>query len=57
MFVVNQIGQVVQSQNLGELATGEHNFTFDISNLNAGVYQLQLQSNNGIITRRIVVMD
>ena len=57
MSILNQLGQEVQVQNLGELNTGKYNFNIDTGNLIAGVYQIRLESNNSVITRKIVVTD
>lgn len=54
LTVVNAIGQVVLNKNFGIL-NGKNNLDFDASQLTKGIYSLQINTNNKIITKRIVV--
>ncbi|WP_324673669.1 FG-GAP-like repeat-containing protein [Hymenobacter sp. GOD-10R] len=49
--VVNSLGQVVLTQNLAAHATPE----LPLAQLAAGVYSLQLQTSQGLVTKRLVV--
>jgi hypothetical protein len=52
--VVNLLGQIVQSKNLGQLNTGEQNMEVDLNQLDAGIYFLRLQLNDEMKTVKFV---
>ncbi|WP_046244883.1 T9SS type A sorting domain-containing protein [Hymenobacter terrenus] len=52
--ITNALGQVVQTRQLKSSIAGS-TIDFDVSNLAAGVYSLQLKSGNDLVVKRIVV--
>lgn len=55
LTVVDALGRVVKSQNLSAAAVGARNLSLDLSTEKAGVYTLQIQTADGIATRKLVV--
>ncbi len=54
--LINTLGQVVSSNNLGTVDSGDNNISLDVANLNSGVYAVKIQLGNGQqVTRQIVV--
>ena len=53
--VYNAIGEAVVLYNAGTLATGSHSVSLDMSNLSAGVYLVNINSGNAVITKKITV--
>ena len=52
--VYDQTGQLVQTLSEGYLIAGTHQFTFDASNLKAGLYLVKYTTNSGVISRKIM---
>ncbi len=48
LSVFNAMGVLVQSQNLGDLASGEHTVSLESGNLPAGSYRVVLQGKEGV---------
>jgi hypothetical protein len=53
--VITTSGQEVQAVNAGMLNAGENNVNVDLSNLNAGVYYVQLKTDFGVFTKPVTV--
>lgn len=54
--IINTLGQVVLTNNLGTLDSGDSNVGLDVSNLNSGVYAINIALGNGQqVTRQIVI--
>lgn len=51
--VVNVLGAKVFAQNLGEKATGAHNYNLSAENLPAGIYMVNLVVNDAIYSTRV----
>ena len=51
--LMNVIGQVITSERKDNITNGE--FTFDVSNMPAGMYMVRVKANNESITRRLVI--
>lgn len=55
--VVNSLGQVVMENPMGELTAGEHSVQLSVSGLAAGAYYLRMTSNEGVITRDLLITE
>lgn len=53
MNVLNTLGQVVYAQNFGTLPAGEQRFDFDGSDLEAGMYLINITVGEQVITKRV----
>lgn len=54
--ISNTLGQVVKTQNIGKLAAGQNGqATFNVADLNTGVYFCTIEANGQRATKRIVV--
>jgi hypothetical protein len=51
----NMLGQVVLKENLGQLNAGDHNYSFDASNLENGLYQVTLTVGDGTVTKNMTI--
>jgi hypothetical protein len=56
LLVFNSIGALVQTQDLGELSTGEFNQKLDATNLNSGSYRVVLQGKEGVAQTQWVIV-
>jgi hypothetical protein len=53
--MVNALGQVVYSTNLGTLTAGEQNYSLDASNLNNGLYFVNIRVGNSTVTKKVSI--
>jgi hypothetical protein len=53
--IVNTLGQVVASQNLGTMKEGAHTISLKTENLNTGVYFVKVKVGSETMTQRVVV--
>jgi hypothetical protein len=54
--LINTLGQVVSTNNLGTIDSGDSNISVDVANLTSGVYAINIQLGNGQqVTRQIVI--
>lgn len=53
--VLNNIGQVMMNENLGKLNAGHQTYTLDASALSSGLYFVEIQTGNSVVTRKISV--
>ena len=53
--MVNALGQVVSSTNLGTLTAGEQNYSLDASNLNNGLYFVNIRVGNSTVTKKVSI--
>lgn len=53
--IINMVGQKVGSINGGNMAAGNHNVQLNIGGLAAGVYFVNLQTGNEVITQKLIV--
>lgn len=56
VIITDNLGKVVSHENLGSLSQGAHQYTFDVSNLKAGVYQYTILTENGKLTKTMSVI-
>jgi hypothetical protein len=56
VIVTDMLGKVVSKENLGPLSQGTHQYTFDVSNLNAGIYHYTILTENGKLTKSMSVV-
>ncbi|NVO02657.1 MAG: Omp28-related outer membrane protein [Bacteroidetes bacterium] len=54
--VINMIGEIVYSEKLGNLNPGTHETKFDASNLTNGMYFVNLQIGNSVITKKVTII-
>ena len=54
--ISNLLGEIVYYKNLGEI-NGEFKYSLDISSLFDGVYIVELESNNGILSRNRILKN
>lgn len=52
--VVDLTGKTIQVQNLGQLNSGNHNFEVSMKNIPSGIYYVELVSETGIQTEKVV---
>jgi hypothetical protein len=55
LAVMNNVGQVVKSQNLGQVQAGAQKVTVDITDLNSGVYFFRFMIGNTQFTKPVIV--
>ncbi len=55
VFVYNTLGQLQSSYDLGQLAGGQNQETINVEGLPKGLYTVQLQINNKLIAKKILV--
>lgn len=53
--IYNNVGQLVSSINAGNLNAGQQNININTSEFSSGVYTVNILTNNGVITRKLVV--
>lgn len=53
--VYNMLGQVVYSQNQGNVQAGAHNFTINGNNLRPGIYFYKVNAGENSITKKMIV--
>ena len=53
--VVNAIGQLVSTNNLGKLSIGEQNYSIDASNLNNGLYFINIRVGDKSVVRKVSI--
>jgi hypothetical protein len=56
VMVTDLLGKVVSNENLGNLQQGTHQYILDVSNLNAGIYQYTILTENGKLTKSMSVI-
>lgn len=55
MSIVNTLGQEVKTVFNGDVNEGSHNLEFNIADLPAGIYNLEIRSNNQKTVKRFVI--
>ncbi|MBL0328170.1 MAG: choice-of-anchor J domain-containing protein [Bacteroidetes bacterium] len=55
IVLVNTVGQLVQSENLGNMSTGIHTYQLDASSLSNGLYFLNITVGNNTITKKVSI--
>ena len=53
--VMNALGQVVRRSEMGKLPAGSHNIFMDMSNLNAGIYMINVVSGTVSGTKKVIL--
>ena len=53
--VVNAIGQIVSTKNLGKVSAGEQNYSMDASTLNNGFYFVNIRVGNSNVVKKISI--
>jgi Secretion system C-terminal sorting domain len=53
--LVNGIGQIVEEVNFIAQTKGKYNSNFDVNKLSKGLYTLNLEINNQVITKKLMV--
>jgi Secretion system C-terminal sorting domain/FG-GAP-like repeat len=56
LSVFNSLGQKVASLIYGNIKAGKYHITFDASKLASGVYYYRLESNNKVISKKMIVL-
>lgn len=56
LLVYNNLGALVQSQNLGQLVSGDHFINLDAARLNSGSYRVVLQGEAGIAQTQWIIV-
>ena len=56
MLVYNTLGTLVQTQELGELTSGDHSVSLDATRLSTGSYRVVLQGSEGVAQTQMVVV-
>jgi hypothetical protein len=54
--VVNMMGQIVSTQNMGTMTSGSHNIKLNTNNLAEGLYTIQIITGNKASTERISIV-
>ena len=54
--IVNALGQLVSTTNLGTLATGDQTYSLDASSLNNGLYFINIHVGNSISVKKVSVI-
>jgi hypothetical protein len=54
--MVNALGQVVSTNNLGTLSAGEQSYLLDASKLNNGLYFVNIRVGNSTITKKVSII-
>lgn len=55
MTLINTLGQPVINNEFGNIAEGNFTHSFDVSDLQAGMYMLKVQSGDQILVKRFIV--
>ena len=55
LFITDLLGKEIEYQELGSLSPGSHLINWSNKNLNEGIYLLHLRSNDGTITKKIIL--
>jgi len=53
--IVNMMGQVVYSENKGNVTEGKHKFTFNVSDMSSGIYFYTVKAGNSTVTSKMIV--
>lgn len=53
--ILNALGQVIKRTELGKLPAGSHNVFMDMSNLNAGIYMINVVSGDVSGTKKVIL--
>lgn len=56
LYITDMMGKVSMTRHLGQLITGKHSYTVETANLSKGMHTISIQSGEGVISRRIVVL-
>ncbi|MGJ8661644.1 MAG: T9SS type A sorting domain-containing protein, partial [Bacteroidota bacterium] len=52
--VYNVAGQAVYTNNMGTVQAGSHSFEINSKEFNAGVYMVNITSNDGVVTKKLI---
>lgn len=55
IVLMNTVGQLIQSENLGNMSAGIHTYQMDASSLSNGLYFLNITVGNSTITRKVAI--
>lgn len=55
LWLFNEKGQRVQEINKGQLSMGKQKISLDCTDLNAGIYLLQIQAGNALVTSKVEI--
>ncbi|HLC83384.1 MAG TPA: T9SS type A sorting domain-containing protein [Bacteroidia bacterium] len=55
IVLVNTVGQLVKSENLGNMSSGLHTYQMDASSLSNGLYFLNITVGNSTITKKVAI--
>lgn len=53
--IINATGQVVLTQNLGEISAGSHLLNVDLTNLSAGIYNVNLLIDGRLESHKLII--
>ena len=54
--ILNVLGQNIATLYQGMLAAGNHSFTWNASNVSAGIYFCRLESNRNVVTKKLILI-
>jgi len=55
IVIVNTVGQLVKTENLGNMSAGIHTYLMDASSLSNGLYFLNITVGNSTITKKVAI--
>ncbi len=55
MVLINTVGQLVMTENLGNMSAGIHTYQMDASSLSNGLYFLNITVGNNVITKKVAI--
>lgn len=55
IVLVNTVGQLVKTENLGNMSAGIHTYQLDASSLSNGLYFLNITVGNSVITKKVAI--
>jgi hypothetical protein len=53
--IINVTGQVISEVSNQEYAAGKYNISIDLSKLQSGIYMINMTSNDGVVTKKMIV--
>jgi|WetSurMetagenome_2_1015567.scaffolds.fasta_scaffold409093_1 hypothetical protein len=54
--IMNTLGQEIATLYQGKLTVGNHSFTWNASNVSAGIYFCRLEANRSVLTKKLVLI-
>ena len=54
--ILNSLGQIVSTNNLGTLSSGDKSYSLDVSNINNGLYFINIRVGNKSIVKKVAII-